>query len=225
MTVIDGDDGSLRASRGNFGLIWVQSKGLKQTRYAQWTQNSAAAWRGFADELSDLTGTDLGLRQEGGLDLHFSESTLAATVQQYEGLRGSLGGNYPFEVLGANALRKEEPHIGPKVVGAILHHQDGHANPLRLLQALADGVRRRGAYVLNGQQVKAVDKADIFRISCNDGTQVRAQIGAVGGIGRDHLGSQTGVSRAAAPAAGTGFDYRKTAQADKPPIHHRAASG
>ena len=28
--VLDGDDGSFRASRGNFGLVWVQSKGLSQ---------------------------------------------------------------------------------------------------------------------------------------------------------------------------------------------------
>ena len=25
VTVLDGDDGSFRASRGNFGLVWVQS--------------------------------------------------------------------------------------------------------------------------------------------------------------------------------------------------------
>ncbi len=203
VTVIDGDDGSLRASRGNFGLIWVQSKGLKQPRYAQWTQSSAAAWRGFADELSDLTGSDLGLRQDGGFDLHFSESTLAATVQQYEGLRETLDGNYPFEVLGANALRKEEPHIGPKVVGAILHHQDGHANPLRLLQALADGVRRRGAHVLNGRQVVAVDKADMFRISCDDGTQLRARkLVLSAGLGAITLGPSLGFRAPLRPQRG-----------------------
>ena len=39
VTVIDGDDGSFRASRGNFGLVWVQSKGMNQPRYAQWSAN------------------------------------------------------------------------------------------------------------------------------------------------------------------------------------------
>jgi hydrogen cyanide synthase HcnC len=43
VTIIDGDDGSFRASRGNFGLVWVQSKGLKQPLYAKWNQNSAKA--------------------------------------------------------------------------------------------------------------------------------------------------------------------------------------
>ncbi|HMB12864.1 MAG TPA: FAD-dependent oxidoreductase, partial [Roseovarius sp.] len=51
VTVLDGDDGSFRASRGNFGLVWVQSKGMNQPRYAQWSQTSAAAWGDFAAEL------------------------------------------------------------------------------------------------------------------------------------------------------------------------------
>ncbi|MCR9114650.1 MAG: FAD-binding oxidoreductase, partial [Rhodobacteraceae bacterium] len=38
VTVLDGDDGSFRASRGNFGLVWVQSKGMNQPRYARWSQ-------------------------------------------------------------------------------------------------------------------------------------------------------------------------------------------
>ena len=158
VTVIDGEDGSFRASRGNFGLVWVQSKGMKQPRYARWSQASAAAWRGFADELAGNTGHDLGLEQRGGYDLHFSEETLAETVASYERLKAQLDGDYPYEVLGHNALRKEEPEIGPKVVGAILHHQDGHANPLKLLKALADDVRRLGGRVLNGKQVASVTR-------------------------------------------------------------------
>ncbi|HAR51010.1 MAG TPA: FAD-dependent oxidoreductase, partial [Roseovarius nubinhibens] len=139
--VIDGEDGAFRASRGNFGLVWVQSKGMNQPRYAEWSQGSAAAWAGYAAELAEETGRDVPLDQNGGLDLHFSDETLEKTVAQYETLKSKLGGNYPYEILRGNALRREEPHLGPKVAAAILHHQDGHTNPLRLLVALADGVR------------------------------------------------------------------------------------
>lgn len=85
-----------------------------------------------------------------------------------------MGGNYPFKVLGQNALRKEEPNIGPKVVGAILHHQDGHTNPLKLLRALAAGVRRMSGQVLTGKTVNDVTRPDAFRIHCTNGTEVRA---------------------------------------------------
>lgn len=203
VTVLDGDDGSFRASRGNFGLVWVQSKGMTQPRYAQWSQDSAAAWAAFAAELSDATGRDVGLEQKGGYDLHFSEKSLEATVTKYEVLKEKLGGDYPYEVLGHNALRREEPAIGPKVVGAILHHQDGHANPLKLLQALADDVRRLGGVILNGMHVTAVDKSDLFRITCADKTEVRARkVVLSAGLGATTLGPMMGFKAPIRPQRG-----------------------
>lgn len=203
VTVLDGDDGSFRASRGNFGLVWVQSKGMKQPRYASWSQQSAAAWAGFAAELEDSTGRSVGLKQNGGYDLHFSEETLYATVAQYDALKDKLGGNYPYEVLGRNALSREEPHIGPKVAGAILHHQDGHANPLRLLVSLADDVRRLGGTVLNGKTVTAVSKPDAFQVQCSDGTRVPAgKVVLSAGLGAMELGPKLGFKAPVRPQRG-----------------------
>jgi len=203
VTVLDGDDGAFRASRGNFGLVWVQSKGMNQPRYAQWSQHSAAIWAGFAEELAANTGLGVPLEQNGGYDLHFSEETLQATVEKYEILKAKLGGDYPFEVLGHNALRKEEPHIGPKVVGAILHHQDGHANPLKLLRALAADVRRMGGRVLTGKTVTAVSKPDGFRIDCADGTVTRAdKVILSAGLGAAQLGPAMGFRAPIRPQRG-----------------------
>lgn len=203
VTVLDGDDGAFRASRGNFGLVWVQSKGMNQPRYAQWSQQSAALWGDFAAELGDATGQNVGLEQKGGYDFHFSEESLEATVAKYESLKEQLGGNYPFEVLGHNALRREEPAIGPKVVGAILHHQDGHANPLSLLRALADDVRRLGGVILNGTQVTGVDKRDLFCITCADGTQVHARkLVLSAGLGAATLGPMLGFKAPIRPQRG-----------------------
>ena len=203
VTVLDGDDGSFRASRGNFGLVWVQSKGMNQPRYAQWSQTSAALWGTFAAELGEATGQDLGLEQKGGYDFHFSEESLHARVQQYEALKEKLGGDYPFEVLGHNALRTEEPHIGPKVVGAILHHQDGHANPLRLLRALAADVRRMGGRVLTGKTVTDVTKPDGFRVTCADGSSVEAgKLVLSAGLGAATLGPKLGFKAPVRPQRG-----------------------
>lgn len=203
VTVLDGDDGAFRASRGNFGLVWVQSKGMTQPRYAQWSQASAAAWAGFAAELGAATGIDSGLEQNGGYDLHFSEETLQATVGKYAALKQQLGGDYPFEVLGHNALRKQEPHIGPKVVGAILHHQDGHANPLRLLRALAADVRRMGARVLTGKTVTDVTRPAGFRVTCADGASVTAgKVILSAGLGAAQLGPKLGFKAPVRPQRG-----------------------
>jgi glycine/D-amino acid oxidase-like deaminating enzyme len=203
VTVLDGDDGSFRASRGNFGLVWVQSKGMNQPRYARWSQQSAAIWAEFAEELGHNTGQPVPLEQKGGYDLHFSEATLEATVAKYNDLKTKLDGDYPFEVLGHNALRKEEPHIGPKVVGAILHHQDGHANPLKLLKSLAADVRRMGGRVLTGKTVTDVTKPDGFRLTCADGTTVGAgKVILSAGLGAAALGPKLGFRAPVRPQRG-----------------------
>lgn len=203
VTVLDGDDGSFRASRGNFGLVWVQSKGMTQPRYARWSQQSAALWAEFANDVADQTGQAIPLEQNGGFDLHFSEETLAETVAQYETLKAKLDGDYPYEVLGHNALRKEEPNIGPKVVGAILHHQDGHANPLKLLVALSADVRRMGGHVLTGKTVTDVTKPDAFRVTCADGTTLGAgKVVVSAGLGAAQLGPKLGFIAPVRPQRG-----------------------
>lgn len=203
VTVLDGGDGAFRASRGNFGLVWVQGKGLSQPRYAEWSQLSASLWRDFAEELGAGAGQPVPLEQNGGLDLHFSEDTLQETVAQYEALKARLGGNYPFELLGPNALRREEPQIGPKVVGAILHHQDGHANPLKLLRALAADVRRLGGQVRTGKTVTDVTRPDAFLLACADGTRVSAgKLVLSAGLGAAELGPRLGFRAPIRPQRG-----------------------
>lgn len=203
VTVLDGDDGSFRASRGNFGLVWVQSKGMNQPRYASWSQQSAVIWADFASEVSGNTGKPIPLEQKGGYDLHFSEETLEDKLAKYEKLKVQLGGNYPYEVLGHNALRKEEPNIGPKVIGAILHHQDGHANPLKLLTALAADVRRMGGQVLVGKTVTDVSNPDGFLITCADGTIVSAaKVVLSAGLGAAQLGPKMGFKAPVRPQRG-----------------------
>lgn len=156
VTLFDENDNGLRASRGNFGLVWVQGKGVKLPDYARWTRQSASLWPEFAATLADESNTDLKLQQRGGYSIHLDEASLAKQVTEYQSLKDQLGGDYPFEVLGHNAIKKEEPHIGPKVAGAILHHEDGHVNPLLLLRSLAKAVRQRGANVHSGQHVESV---------------------------------------------------------------------
>lgn len=201
--VLDGSDGSFRASRGNFGLVWVQSKGLDAPAYARWSQRSAAAWAEHAAELAEATGHDLSLRQAGGYDFHLDEETLEQRARQYEGLKAALGGDYPFEVLGHNALKTEEPGIGPKVAGAILHHQDGHVNPLRLLQALAQDVRRLGGRVLTGQSVTDIVPGDGFTLCCAGGGRHRAaKIVLTAGLGAMALGPKLGFRAPIRPQRG-----------------------
>ena len=48
-----------RASRGNFALVWVQSKGGGLSDYALWTMQSSRLWPQLADAIQEQTGIDV----------------------------------------------------------------------------------------------------------------------------------------------------------------------
>jgi glycine/D-amino acid oxidase-like deaminating enzyme len=203
--VLDGDDGAFRASRGNFGLVWVQGKGVGAPHYARWTRRSVAMWRDFADEQEDATGLDLSLRQDGGFEYFTNEDELAEQVARLESLRAALDGDYPFEIVEAAALRREMPLIGPRVVAATLGAEDGHVNPLLLLRALAGSVRRAGGRVENAATVARItarpDRS--FVLTLADGrTAEAAKVVLCAGLGAAALGPQLGFQAPVRPQRG-----------------------
>jgi glycine/D-amino acid oxidase-like deaminating enzyme len=89
------------------------------------------------------------------------------------------------------------------VVGAILHHQDGHANPLKLLMALAADVRRLGGRVVTGKTVTEVTKPDVFRVTCSDGATLGAsKVVLSAGLGAALLGPRMGFRAPIRPQRG-----------------------
>src|SRR5258708_26176990 len=69
-------DVAFRASRGNFGLVWVQSKGDGAPHYQRWTRQSADEWSALAEELAAKTGIAVGHHRPGGLHLCLDEAEL-----------------------------------------------------------------------------------------------------------------------------------------------------
>ena len=77
VTLLDQGDVAYRASRGNFGLVWLQSKGAGFPRYARWSRDAVDHWDPLASELRELTGVDVDLQQNGGFWIGFSEKEVA----------------------------------------------------------------------------------------------------------------------------------------------------
>jgi len=98
VSVFDGDDSALRASRGNFGLVWIQGKGNTLPDYARWSRRSGALWADFAQNLEQETGIDLQLSQRGGFFICLTQAELESRAAMLETLRSDLGAEYPFEV-------------------------------------------------------------------------------------------------------------------------------
>src|SRR5881296_1185134 len=89
--MVDEGDVAFRASRGNFGLVWVQSKGDGAPHYQRWTRQSADEWPALAEELASKTGIAVGHHRAGGLHLCLDEAELTARSAMMERMRAQSG--------------------------------------------------------------------------------------------------------------------------------------
>lgn len=203
VVVLDEGDLAIRASRGNFGLIWVQGKGANYPDYARWTRRSASMWKGFAETLEGRTGVDLALQQDGGYVVHLDETDLQTEADELAGLRDALGGDYPFEIMDHAQLKAEEPEIGPKVAGALYCPEDGHVNPLRLLRALTQAVQELGGELRTKCRVTDVQATgDGFRLETQGGTVKASRVVLAAGLGAMDLASKLGFCTQVRPQQG-----------------------
>ena len=202
VVLLDEGDAATRASRGNFGLIWVQGKGDGLPAYTHWTRRSAALWPAFAKELEDATGLDLELSQPGGVDFCLNEQEVTEGVARLERIKQSVGDDYPFEYLPYASLRKMIPEIGSSVLGATYCPEDGHVNPLYLLRALYADFQARGGLIINGCSVNTIVKStNGFQI---DGpTHINAEkVVLTAGLGNRKLGRLVGLDVPVTPNRG-----------------------
>ena len=202
VTVFDEDDRALRASRGNFGLVWVQGKGANLPDYARWTLLSASLWPAFRDELEEDSSVGVELSQPGGFDICLSEEDAESTVQRLTELRAALDGEYPFSYLDHNALKEMVPEIGRSVVGATYCPKDGHVNPLYLLRALHSAFRRKGGRLVNGAKVDRITPLKPgFEIS-HAGTWRAERVVLAAGLGNTKLAPMVGLTAPLRPNRG-----------------------
>jgi glycine/D-amino acid oxidase-like deaminating enzyme len=201
--LVDEGDDAFGASVGNFGLVWVQGKGLGQPSYTKWTLGSASLWPLFADALRDETGVDAQLLQPGGFELCFSDEELEERKAQLSQLAEQCDGAYPFEMLDAADLKARIPEIGSAVVGASYSPMDGHVNPLKLLLALRKALSNRGGRLVNSERVERIDaqrNGFIVRGQRQHWTAARVVLAA--GLGNRNLAPAVGLQAPVVPVRG-----------------------
>jgi glycine/D-amino acid oxidase-like deaminating enzyme len=204
VAVLDEGDVAYRASRGNFALVWVQSKGLGMAPYAAWTKRSSDGWAGLAEALRGETGLDVAFRRPGGLHLCLSEAELAAR----HGFLMRLHNQpdmvpYPHEMLDRRALEAMLPEIGPEVAGASYCPLDGQCNSLRLLRALHTGLQRHGAAYLASHMVDDIAyEGGGFRIATRSGTVRAGKLVLAAGNGNPALARKVGLDVPVRPQRG-----------------------
>ncbi len=204
VVVLDEGDVAYRASRGNFALVWVQSKGLGMPAYAAWTRRSSDSWAGFAAALKDESGLDVSFERPGGLHLTLSESELQARADMMRRLHNQPEMvPYPYEILDRKAVAAMLPMIGPEVAGASYCPLDGHCNSLRLLRALHIGMQRIGAVYRPEHRVESAEhRGGEFRLATGSGEIRAGKLVLAAGIGNARLAPMVGLEAPVRPQRG-----------------------
>jgi glycine/D-amino acid oxidase-like deaminating enzyme len=205
LVVLDEGDIAYRASRGNFGLVWVQSKGQGMPAYGAWTLGSAQAWPRLAGELLESTGIDVRLEQPGGLSVLLSEREVESRVDDMRRMLAQPGmPQYEWRLLDRHELRDLVPGIGPAVLGAVYCRHDGHVNPLKLLLALHTALKLRGGEyrAQHGVSTIAPLSGGGFELVTSGGTLHAECIVLASGLGNARLAPQVGLHAAVRPQRG-----------------------
>ncbi|WP_077000925.1 FAD-binding oxidoreductase [Variovorax sp. KK3] len=224
VTMLDEGDQAFRASRGNFGLVWVQGKGFGMTPYARWTRMSAGLWPQFARQLLDETGVDVRLSQPGGFCFSFSDEEQDLRRQRMQAIQDELDGDYPFEMLDRQEVMARVPALGPEVTGASYTPMDGHTNPLKLLRALHAANLERGVHYVSGQAVKTVSAephadGSLFTV---EGQWQAPRVVLAAGLGNRALAEQLGLHAPVVPNRGQVLIGERTARfLDHPTLNVR----
>ncbi len=203
VAVFDQGDVALRASRGNFGLIWVQGKGVDCPSYADWTRLSSDLWPEFARELEVETGAKLGFSRSGGLELCMHEADLAARATKLAQLSRASAGRFEYEMLQGPALRAKVAGVSAEVAGGSYCPHDAHVNPLFLLRALHQSFAQRGGRYLPKHEVAAVrGRHGGFELRAGGRDWGCARVVLAAGLGNAQLAAELGLGVVLKPNRG-----------------------
>jgi hydrogen cyanide synthase HcnC len=213
VTILDEGDVAFRASRGNFALVWVQSKGFGMPDYALWSRRSANDWHGLAKILNAETEIDVAHSQPGGFMLCLSEAELSNRVDAMRRLHNqAVLSDFPYEILDHDETKRRLPDIGPDVFGAIYSPLDGHVNSLKLFRALREATVRWGVDYRPGHPVESITPRDGgFRISGPWGAIDTGKVVLAAGLGNARLAPMVGLDAPVQPSKGQIIVTEKTA--------------
>lgn len=218
VTILDEGDVAFRASRGNFALVWVQSKGLGMPRYAAWTKLSSDSWMGLAETLKQDTAIDVQFRRPGGFNLALDEGELERKSLHIKRLHNQPNMvSYGYEVVDRARLQTMLPEIGPEVVGGIYCPLDGHTNALKLLRALHTGFAALGGVYRPACTVERVaPESGAFQIDHAGGTLMAGRVILAAGNGNARLAPMLGLNAQVRPQRGQIVVTERL----KPFLHH-----
>jgi glycine/D-amino acid oxidase-like deaminating enzyme len=204
VAVLDEGDIAKRASRANFALVWVQSKGLGLPAYTGWTVRASEMWGRLAAELKEQTGLDVCLQQNGGFHLTLGDDEFEQRRQLVTRMHNQVAAaDYKMEMLSASEVKKMLPLIGPEVSGGSFCPLDGQVNSLRTFRALHTGFRQFGIDYFPERPVSAIaHSGGEFRLATPKDEIHAGKIVLAAGNANQTLAPMVGLSAPMGPTRG-----------------------
>lgn len=204
VVVLDEGDVTKRASRANFALVWVQSKGLGMPAYTVWTVRASETWAQLAADLKDQTGLDVCLQRNGGFHLALSEGELEQRANTLKRLHNQVGAaDYQVEVMDRDRVAAMLPAIGPEVVGGTFCPLDGHVNSLRTFRAFHTGFKAFGVDYRPEHPVTAIAQSGgEFRLATPKGEIRAGKVVLAAGNANQALAPMVGLHAPMGPTRG-----------------------
>jgi len=204
VALLDEGDTAFRAARGNFGLVWVQSKGAGVPEYQRWSRLSSDLWTAFAATLTDTTGVDPAHERNGGVNISLSEQEFENRRKLLERIhleQGETG--FEYEMLDRAELKRRIPAIGPEAAGASWTRYDGAANPLFLLRGLHAGILKLGGKYAPQSRVTAIAaRPNEFTVDAGGSRFIAPRLVLAAGLGNKDLAPLVGLNAPVRPVRG-----------------------
>jgi glycine/D-amino acid oxidase-like deaminating enzyme len=136
-----------KASRGNFGLVWSQSKGSGNRPYARLSEKAVRAFDGFAREIEAESGIDVELRLGAGLVLSIGEQELAArtaVIEKMHAEAAACGETHPSQMLDRNEVQElvGKAALGEAVSGGSFSSYRRRCQPPAAVEGDAQGLHQ-----------------------------------------------------------------------------------
>ncbi|MBT4642943.1 MAG: FAD-binding oxidoreductase [Deltaproteobacteria bacterium] len=206
VVLLDEGDMAHRAAVGNFGLVWVQNKGLGMRRYAEWAREASLLFPDFAEMLKDEIGIDVRYEKTGGLIMFTSEQAYEAQKSTHERLRGASEiFGYDGKMIDRQTAQEMvgQLRLGEKIIGASYSTHDGHLNPLLLLTALDRGFRQAGGNRFPNHAAFEIKQQDTsFQVRTQSTVFCAEKVVIAAGLGTPHLAAMVGLKIPISPQKG-----------------------
>jgi len=171
-----GNDVSVGTSKANSGIVHGGFDAKPNTLKAKYNVRGNAMFDELSREL------DFPFRRNGSMVLCFDETQLDGLTELYNrGIANGVKGMYI--VKGNDEIKKLEPHVSDKAVGALVVPCGGIVSPYEMTVAYAENAAVNGVEFRFLSQVTDISKENgVFTVKCADGfcEKAKAVINAAG---------------------------------------------